>query len=540
MKVLVIGGYGVFGERLARLLIRDGHQVTIAGRDLAKAQDLAAKLGCSAQHMDREGDPAGLIGHEVMVDAAGPFHTDGDDPWRLARAAIAAGVHYLDLSDNAAFCSGLAALDRDARAAGLCVISGLSTVPALSSAAVRALSGDLSPRVIDIAVLPGNRSPRGLSVMTTILSQAGRPMPVWRGGEWTGATGWSDPARYRLPGGLARQGWLVAVPDLRLFPAHFGAETVLFRAGLELAVMRYGLAAFAALRRVWPVPVTRPVVQAFKFAADLLSPFGSGRGGMSVMVIVGQDRRWWRLLAEDGDGPFIPAVAVRALLRRKSLPAGARPAVAVITLEEAEAAMSDLRVRFERADEPFAPIFARVLGQSFASLPGPIRATHLTADRSRWHGRATVTRGKGIWSRFLGWLFRFPVASDNVPVAVTKTVTARGEAWQRRFGGRTFQSQLAARQGGITESFGPFTFLLALAVRDGALHYAVASGHLGPIPLPRWLLPVSWSREYVHDGTFHFDVKLLAPLTGGLVVHYRGSLAAAKDGDPGRIPDFPA
>jgi short subunit dehydrogenase-like uncharacterized protein len=91
MKVLVIGGYGVFGERLARLLIRDGHQVTIAGRDLAKAQDLAAKLGCSAQHMDREGDPAGLIGHEVMVDAAGPFHTDGDDPWRLARAAIAPG-----------------------------------------------------------------------------------------------------------------------------------------------------------------------------------------------------------------------------------------------------------------------------------------------------------------------------------------------------------------------------------------------------------------------------------------------------------------
>jgi hypothetical protein len=55
--------------------------------------------------------------------------------------------------------------------------------------------------------------------MTTILSQAGRPMPVWRGGEWTGATGWSDPADYRLPGGLTRQGWLIAVPDLRLFPA---------------------------------------------------------------------------------------------------------------------------------------------------------------------------------------------------------------------------------------------------------------------------------------------------------------------------------
>ncbi|MFV0409911.1 MAG: NAD-dependent epimerase/dehydratase family protein [Paracoccus sp. (in: a-proteobacteria)] len=34
MKVLVIGGYGVFGSRLARLLLRDGHRVTIAGRDI--------------------------------------------------------------------------------------------------------------------------------------------------------------------------------------------------------------------------------------------------------------------------------------------------------------------------------------------------------------------------------------------------------------------------------------------------------------------------------------------------------------------------
>lgn len=536
MKVLVVGGYGVFGERLARLLLRDGHQVTVAGRDLSKSKALAAQLGCAAQRVDREDDVPALAGHEVVVDAAGPFQMQGDDPWRLVRAAISARVHYLDLSDNADFCTGISVMDREAKAAGVCVISGLSTVPALSSAAVHALAGGQTPRVIDIAVLPGNRSPRGISVMTSILSQAGRPMPVWRGNQWVWATGWSDPARYRLPGGTFRQGWMITVPDLHLFPARFGAETVLFRAGLELAVMRYGLAAFAALRQVVPVPVTQPVVRAFKWAADLLSPFGSGRGGMSVMVIAGGERRWWRLLAEDGDGPFIPAVATRALLRRSTLPVGAAPALNTITLAEAESAMSDLRVRSERAVDPFCPIFPQVLGPVFAALPEPVRATHLTVGQSHWQGRASVTRGKGLWGRFLCLLFRFPAQADDVPAKVLKTATPSGEVWQRRFGRQSFRSRLAAESGGITESFGPFTFLLSLKVQDGALHYSVAAGWLGRLPLPRWLLPVSQSREYLQDGAFHFDVKLLAPLTREVVVHYRGFLSAAQGGNPARVP----
>lgn len=527
MKVLVLGGYGVFGERLARLLVRDGHAVTIAGRDGGKAQALADVLGCAALRMDRGQDLHLLAGYQVVVDAAGPFHAYGDDPYRLPRAAIAAGVHYLDLADNARFCAGIACLDAEAKAAGCCVLSGLSSVPALSSAAVRALAGTGVPQVIDIAILPGNRSPRGLSVMASILSQAGQPMQVWRGGRWMPATGWSAPRSYRLPGGLIRQGWQIEVPDLLLFPAHFRAETVQFRAGLELAAMRYGLAAFAGLRRRFRIPVNRPVLRAFKLAADLLAPFGSGRGGMSVMVVTGQERRWWRLLAEDGDGPFIPAIAARALLRRDRLPAGAGPALEAITLDEAEAAMADLHVRTERATEPAVPLFLGVLGPSFASLPAPVRATHLTMDVGHWRGRASVLRGTGLWSRVLGGLFGFPPTGEDVPVEVVKTATATGETWQRRFGARIFRSRLAASAGGMTESFGPFTFLLGLQVQDDALHFPVHSGRLGPLPLPRWLLPVSISREHARDGRFCFDVRILAPVTRGLLVHYRGFLDPA-------------
>ena len=171
MKVTVIGGAGAFGARLCTMLARDGHQVTVAGRDLARAQALAAQIGGQALRLNRGGDLAGLTGAEVVIDAAGPFRADGPkfgpktgpksgrdslpDPWHVARACIAGGMHYLDLSDNAAFTAGIGALDADARAAGVAVLSGVSSVPALSSAAVAALAQGLD-RVdsIDGAILP--------------------------------------------------------------------------------------------------------------------------------------------------------------------------------------------------------------------------------------------------------------------------------------------------------------------------------------------------------------------------------------------------
>lgn len=139
MKILVLGGYGVFGASLARLLVADGHDVCIAGRNLEAVRSRAQDLGCRAIRIDRAGSLEALAEHDVVIDAAGPFHAYGDRPYRLARAAITTGVHYLDLSDNADFCEGISALDAEARDAGLCVLFGLSSVPALSSATVRAL-----------------------------------------------------------------------------------------------------------------------------------------------------------------------------------------------------------------------------------------------------------------------------------------------------------------------------------------------------------------------------------------------------------------
>ncbi|MEL6794807.1 MAG: NAD(P)-binding domain-containing protein [Pseudomonadota bacterium] len=69
MRVAVIGGYGVFGERLCRLLACDGHEVLVCGRNAGAAAALAGEIGASPLAMDREGDLAPLFGLKQIVRA---------------------------------------------------------------------------------------------------------------------------------------------------------------------------------------------------------------------------------------------------------------------------------------------------------------------------------------------------------------------------------------------------------------------------------------------------------------------------------------
>ena len=175
-------------------------------------------------------------------------------------------------------------------------------------------------------------------------------------------------------------------------------------------------------------------------------------------------------------------------------------------------------------------IFPAVLGGAFEALPLQVRAAHLIGGGLRLSGRAHVTRGPTLWARLLAGLFRFPPAADDMPVSVTMTPHRGGETWVRQFGDRKFQSFLIPFNGEMTETFGPFTFRLGLQVDKGALHFPVLAGRLGPLALPRMMLPQSIAREFAHDGRFHFDVALHAPLTGKLMVHYQGWLVPAKSG----------
>src|SRR5262245_43842138 len=108
LRVLILGGYGTFGGRLARLLADEPRvELLIAGRSLDRARAFCAKLRGAATrtpvHFDRDAYvdiQLRTIAPAVVVDASGPFQAYGTSPYRVVEACLEHGAHYLDLADG--------------------------------------------------------------------------------------------------------------------------------------------------------------------------------------------------------------------------------------------------------------------------------------------------------------------------------------------------------------------------------------------------------------------------------------------------------
>ena len=145
MRILILGGYGHFGGRIARTLAADGGcEILVAGRNLERARAFIEASGASAaamrpQRLDIDdpafGDRLAATGAGLLIHTAGPFQ--GRD-YAVARAALACGMHYIDLADARAFVAGFETLDAQARRAQRRAVTGASSVPGLSAAVVAA------------------------------------------------------------------------------------------------------------------------------------------------------------------------------------------------------------------------------------------------------------------------------------------------------------------------------------------------------------------------------------------------------------------
>ena len=311
--MLVLGGTGVFGGRLCRLLAGDPRiELTAGARDRAKVEALAAELGIAGLVLDWQHDlDRVLAGHpfDVLVHVAGPFQGQA---YAVAETCIRHGVHYLDLADDRAFVCGIDRLDAVAKAAGLLVCSGASTAPALTGAVLeQALQDDGSVDRVSFGIVPGNDAPRGRALMEAILSGAGKPIP-----DQPGRRVWADLRHLAVPG-LGRR-WVAAcdLPEPALFRQRFGIADVHAGAGLELTVLHVGLWLLALPVRLGVVKTLLPAAAPLAWIADRFRAFGSDRGGLRIDLQGAGGARSWSLIAEGGDGPFVPATPAAALVRK--------------------------------------------------------------------------------------------------------------------------------------------------------------------------------------------------------------------------------
>jgi saccharopine dehydrogenase-like NADP-dependent oxidoreductase len=361
-RVLVIGGYGAFGARVAeRLAPEPGIDVIVAGRSGDKAAAFADRLNRTAKaqvtslHLDASAVSTADIratAAQVVVNASGPFQ---EQDYGLARACIGAACHYIDLADARAFVDGIRRLDAAAHAAGVAVISGASSMPGLSSAVVQAFAAEFnSLEAVEIGISPGNSFDPGAATTASILSQVGKPYRLRRDGTDATAYGWQGLGRHRFPDLGARLMSNVEVPDLDLLLAHFPElRTVRFRAGLEVAPFHLVLWALSWLVRAGLVrnlsALSGPLL-GLKRATRFL---GSDRGGMFVTTAGrGLDGRpkvlAWHLIARSGHGPYVPAIPAVILGKRlaegRGPPPGARPCFGLFALGEFQAEVADLDI----------------------------------------------------------------------------------------------------------------------------------------------------------------------------------------------------
>ena len=547
-RVLVLGGYGGFGGRVARRLAADGFAVTVAGRSLARAAAFCERHPEPAMRplaVDRSAGFGTILRAEapwLVIDAAGPFQ--GQD-YGVAEACIAARSHYIDLADARAFVGGIGRLDAAARAAGVAVIAGASSVPALSSAVADHLADDLDRvTAIDIALSASNRASGGVSMTRAILSYVGRPIALWRGGAWRRSYGWQEKGRVRfaVPGRLPlrRSVALCDVPDLDLLPVRYpGRPAVRFRAGTEVELQNRALWLLSWPVRWGWVRSLRALTEPGVWLQRRLRRIGGDRSAMSVLLQgwrggVALDRRW-TVLAEQGDGPWIPALAAPLLARKlaNGLPPGARSAAGSLGLADFEPAFADFAIATATEESETVPLFARVMGDSFDRLPAAVRNAHRVNGELVLRGEARIARGKGLISRLIAAIMGFPPAAESVPVEVWMEQSGKGEIWRRDFGGVGFSSRLTQRGPLLVERFGLVSIGMALVPEADGFAMPIRRWWLGPVPMPLVLAPRSLAHERETDGLFHFDVPIALPLAG-FVIHYCGWLRPAErsDGEP--------
>jgi hypothetical protein len=356
-KVLILGGYGNFGKRIAAALVSKGVTVLIAGRDVQKARQLAGELGPLASEIQIDvrtnlSDALSTAKPDVIINTVGPFQGQG---YEVARAAIAHRTHYVDLADGREFVTGITKLNTMAKENGIAVIAGASTVPVLPDAVLAEFQDEFEQiSKMRYGISPGQGSERGLATTQGILSYVGKPLARFSSIH-PKIYGWQDIYRQHYPGLGLR--WMAncEVPDLDLLPPRYQIGTIQFSAGLELRSLHLGLWGLSHLVRLG-VPLALPkLAKPLLVASNWFNRFGSQDGGMHV-ILSGVDadhpkqqmERSWYIIARDGDGPHIPTVPAIILADRiakgKTPPVGAYPCLGMISLSEYLAELRGLKV----------------------------------------------------------------------------------------------------------------------------------------------------------------------------------------------------
>jgi saccharopine dehydrogenase (NAD+, L-lysine-forming) len=144
MRALVLGGAGGMGQGVARDLIKQDQITSVTLGDINTDPDrLAEKLRASEKTSlikidvnDHGGMVSAIKEVDVVINCAGPFYKTAV---AVARAAVEAGVNYIDICDDYEATEILftSDIDQAAREAGITVLTGMGSDPGTNNVLVK-------------------------------------------------------------------------------------------------------------------------------------------------------------------------------------------------------------------------------------------------------------------------------------------------------------------------------------------------------------------------------------------------------------------
>lgn len=349
-KILILGGYGNFGWRISKALVKANIAIIICGRSEKKAKELADSLlekypdarvevSCFDVNKDlkKELEQQQPI---AVVNTCGPFQ---DSDYQVAQNCIEAKMHYIDLSDGRDFVNNITVLDKSAKDNDVLVVSGASTVPGLSCAVIEEYKNEFSEiESLIFGIAPGQRAPRGLATTKAILSYVGRKMKPFSGSE-KDTYGWQSLYRQDYPEIGKR--WMAncEVPDLDLLPKFYNIKSIRFSAGMESGALHLSVWLTSWLVRIFPFIKLQKYGNILLKMSNLFNFLGTDDGGMHI-ILRGKDgdgkphERKWFIIAKDSDGPNIPTIPAiiiaKKIYENQMKVTGAMPCLGLVTLKE--------------------------------------------------------------------------------------------------------------------------------------------------------------------------------------------------------------
>jgi saccharopine dehydrogenase (NAD+, L-lysine forming) len=255
MRVLLIGAGGV-GEAVAAIAARrqSFSSLVIADYDLERAQRVAASAGVTAIALDASNEEAivaAIAAHdsELVLNAVDPRLV-----MPIFRAALRAGVHYLDMAMSLSkphptdpwHQTGLMlgaeqfALHEQYAATGKVALVGMGVEPGLSDVFARYAADELFSRIDEVGIRDGaNLTVDGyafapsFSIWTVIEECLNPPLVYERDRGWFTMPPFSEPEVFTFPGGIGPVTCVhVEHEEVALLPRWLDVQRATFKYGL--------------------------------------------------------------------------------------------------------------------------------------------------------------------------------------------------------------------------------------------------------------------------------------------------------------------